>query len=154
MRSAKIIAFSLMVGSAMGCTITTSHPETPAPRRTVVVERSEQEGHAEHRDRDHERRDHERRRSTAATLGIPPGHLPPPGRCRIWVPGVPPGHQARARSCRNIDRYAPAGSLVLYRPGRDRKVVYVREVDPRRAGVIIHIRVFDAALGTLIRVES
>jgi hypothetical protein len=31
--------------------------------------------------------------STAATLGIPPGHLPPVGQCRIWIPGTPPGHQ-------------------------------------------------------------
>src|SRR6266516_3213845 len=29
--------------------------------------------------------------STAATLGVPPGHLPDEGECRVWIPGAPPG---------------------------------------------------------------
>jgi len=82
--------------------------------------------------------------STAATLGIPPGHLPPPGQCRVWLPGEPPGHQPRARSCANIDRTAPAGSWIVYRPSEDRKVVHVRVVDERRPGVVVHLRVYDA----------
>jgi hypothetical protein len=89
--------------------------------------------------------------STAATLGIPPGHLPPPGQCRVWVPGEPPGHQPRARSCAGIERTAPAGSWIVYRPTEDRKVVHVRVVDERRPGVVIHLRVYDAQRGTLIR---
>src|SRR5688500_2815490 len=32
--------------------------------------------------------------------GIPPGHLPPPGECRVWYDGVPPGQQPRPTSCR------------------------------------------------------
>src|SRR6266516_353093 len=35
--------------------------------------------------------------STAATLGVPPGHLPDEGECRVWIPGAPPGRQARRR---------------------------------------------------------
>jgi hypothetical protein len=89
--------------------------------------------------------------STAATLGIPPGHLPPPGQCRVWVPGTPPGHQQRPRSCAQIDRTAPAGGWILYRPSEDRKVVHVRVVDERRPGVVVQLRVYDAARGTLIR---
>jgi hypothetical protein len=92
-----------------------------------------------------------REASTAATLGIPPGHLPPPGRCRIWVPGLPPGHQEAPRSCAGIERAAPAGGWILYRPSEDRKVVHVRVVDRRRPGVVVHLRVYDAARGTLIR---
>jgi hypothetical protein len=90
------------------------------------------------------------RPSTAATLGIPPGHLPPPGQCRVWVPGNPPGHQPRPRSCRSIERLAPAGGWILYRPTDDRKVVHVRVVDERRPGLIVHLRVYDLARGTLI----
>ena len=30
---------------------------------------------------------------------IPPGHLPPPGECRVWRPGIPPGHQPPPFRC-------------------------------------------------------
>lgn len=92
--------------------------------------------------------------STAATLGVPPGHLPPPGLCRIWIPGRPPGHQPRARSCDGIAADAPAGSWILYRPGEDKKLVHVRVVDDRRAGVVIRIRVFEVESGKLVREEK
>lgn len=91
--------------------------------------------------------------STAATLGVPPGHLPHPGECRVWIPGRPPGRQARARSCDGILGTAPAGAWILYRPGADRRVVHVRYVDERRAGIVIRVRVFDAESGAFIRDE-
>ena len=90
-------------------------------------------------------------KSTAANLGIPPGHLPPPGQCKVWMPGQPPGHQAKARSCANIEKSAPAGSWIVYRPTDDKKVVHVREVDQKKPGIVIHIRVYDVASGTFIR---
>jgi hypothetical protein len=37
--------------------------------------------------------------TSASALGIPPGHLPPPGACRIWYPGRPPGQQPPPTSC-------------------------------------------------------
>lgn len=88
--------------------------------------------------------------STAATLGIPPGHLPPVGQCRLWIPGTPPGHQAASRSCKGIEQSAPAGSWILYRPTNDKKVVNVRVVDARKPGVVVQVRVYDVQLGTLI----
>jgi hypothetical protein len=94
--------------------------------------------------------------STAATLGIPPGHLPEPGECRVWIPGTPPGHQPKPKSrpCPGIATVAPAGSWIVYRPSEDRKVVHVREVDSRRAGVVVRIRVFDIATSRLLREEN
>ena len=89
--------------------------------------------------------------TSAKTLGVPPGHLPPVGQCRVWVPGKPPGQQERARTCSNIERDAPKGSWILYRPAEDRKVVQVREIDERRPGVVVHLRVYDAEKGTLVR---
>ena len=36
----------------------------------------------------------------ANTQGIPPGHMPGPGQCRVWYDGVPPGQQPAPTSCR------------------------------------------------------
>ena len=84
-------------------------------------------------------------RSTAATLGIPPGHLPQPGECRVWIPGTPPGQQpgSKSRACPGIAAEAPVGSWIVYRPTRDRKLVHVRVVDARRQGVVTVVRVFN-----------
>jgi hypothetical protein len=42
------------------------------------------------------------------TLDIPPGHLPPPGQCRLWYPDRPPGHQPPPQSCGYLRAHAPA----------------------------------------------
>ncbi len=88
---------------------------------------------------------------TAESLNIPPGHLPPPGQCRVWMPDEPPGHQDRPRSCSNIERNAPAGSWIVERSGRDRSYVHVRVVDERRAGVVVRTRVYQLRGGKLVR---
>src|SRR2546422_5255005 len=66
--------------------------------------------------------------STAATLGVPPGHLPKPGECRVWIPGVPPGRQPRpkSRACGGIEAGGPLGSWIRYRPTADRRLVDLR----------------------------
>jgi hypothetical protein len=94
--------------------------------------------------------------STAATLGVPPGHLPKASECRIWIPGTPPGRQPKPKSrpCAGIAALAPAGSWIIYRPTEDRKVVHVREVDSRRAGAVIRIRIFDIETTRLLREEN
>ena len=127
MRSAVILSATLAVLAATACNSihsAQSSQRAPAPQRWP---------------------------STAATLGIPPGHLPPPGLCRVWLPGEPPGHQARARNCASIEVAAPAGSWIVYRPPKHKKEVYVRLVDQRRAGMVVGFRVYDIQRGTLIR---
>lgn len=93
--------------------------------------------------------------STAATIGVPPGHLPDVGECRIWIPGVPPGRQPKPKSrpCAGISAFAPAGCWILYRPSENRKLVYRREVDARQAGLIIRTRIFDIETTRLVREE-
>ena len=49
---------------------------------------------------------------------------------------------------------APAGSWVIYRPGDNKKVVHVREVDSRRAGTVVRIRIFDIETNRLVREEK
>lgn len=90
--------------------------------------------------------------STAATLGIPPGHLPPPGQCRIWVPGKPPGHQQRPGGCASLQRRVPAGGWLVYRPSKSKKEVRVTVYDDRRP-VVSLVRIFDVATGRLLREE-
>jgi len=94
--------------------------------------------------------------STAVTLGVPPGHLPQPGECRIWIPGTPPGRQPRpkSRACAGIAAAAPAGSWILYRPTADRKLVHVRLVDARRAGTVVRVQIFDIDTKRLLREEN
>ena len=43
-------------------------------------------------------------------LGIPPGHMPPPGACRIWYPDRPPGQQPPPGRC---DVYPPPGAVLV-----------------------------------------
>lgn len=90
------------------------------------------------------------RASSVHVLGVPPGHLPRPGMCRVWIPEVPPGRQARARPCAGILAAAPAGSWILYRPSRDRRLVHVRLVHRERAGVLVTVRLFEASSGRFV----
>ena len=48
--------------------------------------------------------------------GIPPGHLPPEGLCRVWYEGVPPGRQPAPTNCSQAERVASRD--------RDARVIY------------------------------
>ncbi|HZG00439.1 MAG TPA: hypothetical protein VEY71_05515 [Chitinophagales bacterium] len=47
--------------------------------------------------------------------GVPPGHFPPAGQCRIWYPNRPPGHQPPPTDCRRLvgTRLEP-GAFILH----------------------------------------
>src|SRR5207247_8450144 len=93
---------------------------------------------------------------TGIMFGVPPGHLPDPGECRLWYPGTPPGRQPRPRSrpCEGLAAIAPAGSWIIYRPTYDRRLVYVRVVDERRPGYVVRVRIFDLETDRLVREEA
>lgn len=57
--------------------------------------------------------------------GIPPGHLPPPGECRVWYDNRPPGQQPPPTSCRQAERTASRD--------RDARVIYGGDRDRGRA---------------------
>ena len=92
--------------------------------------------------------------STAATLGIPPGHLPPVGQCRIWIPGTPPGHQAPSGDCASLARRVPRDGWLVYRPSKNKKEVKVSVYDARKPGVVVVIRFFDSKSGKMLREEG
>lgn len=92
-----------------------------------------------HKDKDRERHKGEERIYPFSELGIPKGHLPPPGECRIWIPGVPPGQQGPPESCSSALRNVPLGAWVITHTGDQYKVdVYSRE----RPMVVIDVRIF------------
>jgi hypothetical protein len=71
--------------------------------------------------------------------GIPPGHLPPPGACRVWYDGVPPGRQPPPTNCRDAERIAARDrrARVIYgrndpRIDRDSRGVAIPRTVPRR----------------------
>jgi hypothetical protein len=83
-------------------------------------------------------------------LRVPPGHMPNVGQCRLWFPGRPPGQQPKAGSCSGLQRTAPAGSWILYRPTSDKNVLQARVIDPKRAGVVVSVRIYDTKRGTYL----
>ncbi|POF44380.1 hypothetical protein B0D71_00665 [Pseudomonas laurylsulfativorans] len=46
-------------------------------------------------------------------VGIPRGHLPPPGQCRIWFPDRPPGHQPPPGRCKKLRHRVPSGAYLV-----------------------------------------
>lgn len=52
--------------------------------------------------------------------GIPPGHLPPPGECRVWYDNRPAGQQPSPTSCRDAERIAARDRYARVIYGRDR----------------------------------
>lgn len=44
---------------------------------------------------------------------IPPGHMPPPGSCRIWYPNTPPGQQPPPGDCYTLSRQVPPGAWLI-----------------------------------------
>jgi surface antigen len=52
------------------------------------------------RDRHDDRDGHYNRHDRAGrAYFVPPGHMPPPGMCRVWYPDRPPGHQPPPGPC-------------------------------------------------------
>jgi hypothetical protein len=76
--------------------------------------------------------------------GVPVGHRPPPGMCRIWIDGVPPGPQPAPTDCATAVRNRPANGRVIFGddPSKNSKVKPKKfnaaaagdEVEPRHRG--------------------
>ena len=111
-------------------------PGTPSPPEPEVRESEE-----ERATRDVDRQ---------GPLGIPEGHLPAPGECRLWYPGQPAAQQPSPQGCADAEADAPPGSWVLYRPKDDVRVVHARVMHPEQAGVVVRISIFDAEKGTYL----
>ena len=69
--------------------------------------------------------------------GVPKGHYPPPGECRIWYPNRPPGHQPPPTSCNNLAgvRLEP-GAFILHGDRAYDAEYNWQEEDRRRPGTV------------------
>ena len=45
--------------------------------------------------------------------GIPKGHMPPPGECRIWFPDRPPGQQPPPGDCYDLEQVVPRDAILV-----------------------------------------
>jgi hypothetical protein len=52
-------------------------------------------------------------RSQSSYAHVPPGHLPPPGKCRVWFPDRPPGHQPPPGDCDVLRFQVPTWGFLL-----------------------------------------
>ncbi|WP_245738799.1 hypothetical protein [Nitrosomonas marina] len=52
----------------------------------------------------------------------PPGHLPPPGECRIWNPELPPGQQSPPSACGAFFNNVPPGLCLVDHYGVVREI--------------------------------
>ncbi|MBP5971074.1 tetratricopeptide repeat protein [Pseudomonas iridis] len=48
-----------------------------------------------------------------ADIEIPRGHMPPPGKCRIWFPDRQPGHQPAPGKCKKLRYRVPSGAYLV-----------------------------------------
>jgi hypothetical protein len=85
------------------------------------------------------------------TLGIPEGHLPPPGTCRLWYPDRPPGHQPPPQRCGYLRYHAPVGAWLIHRPKDKPHYVDVSVYDAYQPGIVITIGLFDVETGAFLR---
>ena len=93
---------------------------------------------------------HESRPVHPAHIGIPPGHLPPPGQCRVWIPGRPPGQQRSPGNCSLLENEVPPGAWLVYRPSDDRKHIEVSVYDVERPQLIVAVGVYEVSSGRLV----
>jgi hypothetical protein len=72
-------------------------------------------------------------------LRIPPGHLPPPGECRVWYPNRPTGHQPPPQSCATAGNNVPPGAWVITHQGDSYRVNMHNGQSP---GVVDQVRYY------------
>ncbi|MFA5026971.1 MAG: hypothetical protein WC713_03790 [Candidatus Methylomirabilota bacterium] len=48
-----------------------------------------------------------------APPSVPKGHLPPPGKCRVWFPDRAPGQQPPPGDCEELQYRVPHGAYLI-----------------------------------------
>jgi len=48
-----------------------------------------------------------------SAVTVPPGHMPPPGKCRIWYKNRKAGNQPAPGNCKKLKNKVPAGAVLI-----------------------------------------
>lgn len=116
-----IVGAVLALGACSSRTIDgLPYPGGPNPDVVVVEENRERDG----------------RENPRALRGVPKGHYPPPGECRIWYPGRPPGHQPPPARCGSLVGRVPVGAFLLYNDKAYDTEYDWRRQESRRPGTV------------------
>lgn len=95
--------------------------------------------------------DHRGRKTPSyAALHIPPGHLPPPGQCRVWFPDTPPGHQPPPGDCNELAGQVPPGAWLITRGAKKSKEFDVAVYDSVLEGHVLEVRIYRTTDGTFL----
>ena len=153
MRAQSLLAVLVGAALAASCASSVRVTGSSSPKPPVIVRDSDHDRHRHHDDEDDDEIHavYDVRPVHPAQLGIPPGHLPPVGKCRVWLPDRPPGHQPEPGPCARLANLAPPGSWLVYRPSEDRRHVEVSVYDTRRPQVVVYVRVYEADSGKFVR---
>ena len=54
-----------------------------------------------------------RERAYPHEVPIPPGHMPPPGECRVWFPNREAGAQPPPGACDDLRYRVPPGAILI-----------------------------------------
>ncbi len=73
---------------------------------------------SEHPEKGNGKSAHAKSHSPRKLTGVPPGHFPPEGKCRVWHAGRAPGQQPKPTECAKLMGKVPADAFVLYN-GKD-----------------------------------
>lgn len=93
-----------------------------------------------------------------AYVVIPPAFLPPPGRCRVWIPEWAPRRQSPPGRCDRLEYYVPPGGWLVFTPYDHHELVEVWVYSyrvSRRDGLpwVVKILYLDPYTGELIDEE-
>jgi hypothetical protein len=105
----------------------------------VVIMNPYPPGGGEHK----EDKDEHKREEKHTAYGIPKGHLPPPGHCRIWYPDRPAGHQPPPQRCPIPVARIPLGAYVVSRIEGDSRRALVHVYSGQKPGVVVDTRYYN-----------